>query len=182
MAMDSLTLYRAARRLHAARVPLAPRLLRRLGLLLFSSYLPHEAEVGEGTWVGYAGTGVFVHPEARIGRNCLLSPFVSIGGRSGLRGAPTLGDHVLVGAGARILGPVRVGDFAIIGANSVVVRDVPPATVVFGVPARVVRRLEDPAAEYERSTGRPAARAPGLTPVPAPREGEPDDELSVLVG
>lgn len=155
--MDALSLWGLGRRLARCHVPLAPRIVRKLGLVLYSAYLPDEAEIGEHTVLGYGGIGVFIHPRARIGRYCLISHFVSMGGMGGKEGAPVLGDYVRVGVGARILGPVRIGDFAVVGANSVVVRDVPAGAVVFGIPARVVRTLADPIGDYERETGRPVA-------------------------
>ena len=87
------------------------------------------------------------------------APFVIIGGRQGLEGGAQLGDYVRIGAGAKILGPVKIGDFAVVGANAVVTRDVEAGTVVAGVPARELRRMEDPATEYERATGQPVPLA-----------------------
>lgn len=174
--MDALSLWSLGRRLASWRLPLASRIVRKLGLVLYSAYLPSEAEIGEHTTLGYGGVGVFIHPRARIGRHCLLSQFISIGGMKGHEAAPIIGDYVRVGPGARILGPVRIGDFAVIGPNAVVVRDVPAGTVVFGVPARVVRTMSDPVAEFERDTGRRVfsedrERAPHpQAQTPAPRE------------
>ncbi len=83
--------------------------------------------------------GIVIHPEARIGPNCLLFQQVTIG--SGHRpGVPNIGGHVDVGAGAKVLGDVRIGDHAQIGANAVVVEDVPAGATVAGIPAKVVRR------------------------------------------
>lgn len=155
--MDALSLWSLERRLAQWRIPLASRIMRKLGLSLYSAYLPAEAEIGEHTVLGYGGIGVFIHPRARIGRYCLLSPFVSLGGMGGKEGVPIIGNYVRIGTGARILGPVRIGDFAVVGANSVVVRDVPAGTVVFGIPARVVRTLSEPVGDYEREMGHPVA-------------------------
>lgn len=84
--------------------------------------------------------GIVLHPDAVIGPNCLLFQQVTLGTVSTRPGAPVLGGHVDVGAGARILGPVKVGDHAVIGANAVVLRDVPAGATAIGVPARIVTR------------------------------------------
>lgn len=157
--MGVMELYRAARRLHQWRVPGVPGVLRKAMRFLYGASLPPQAELGEGTQLGYGGMGVVIHPRARIGRHCLISHQVTIGGRSGQEGAPVIGDYVRIGAGAKVLGPVVVGDFAVIGANAVVVKDVASGAVVAGVPARELRREPEPLAAWQRDTGRqrPAA-------------------------
>ncbi|MCP3103407.1 serine acetyltransferase [Myxococcus sp. K15C18031901] len=165
MGVDAMTLYRLARRLRARRIPLLPAVLRKAIYYLHSSYVPDEAEIGEGTQLGYGGIGVVIHKAARIGRHCLISQQVTIGGRSGIEGAPVIGDYVRVGAGAKILGNIHVGDFAVIGANAVVLKDVAPGMVVAGIPARVIRQDPDPLTTYQREMGLLPRRAP-LSPVP----------------
>jgi serine O-acetyltransferase len=147
--LDALSFYRAARALHFWRVPLLPQVLRKLGFHLFTSYIPFEAEIGEGTQLGYGGLGVVIHRDARIGRHCLISQQVTIGGRSGLQGAPAIGDYVRIGAGAKVLGPITLGDFAVVGANAVVLQPVAAGAVVAGVPARELRREVDPRPAFE---------------------------------
>ena len=83
--------------------------------------------------------GVVIHPGARVGANCMLMHQTTLGAARGNRkGAPTLGGHVDVGAGAKIIGAVTIGDHAIIGANAVVLIDVPAGATAAGVPARIV--------------------------------------------
>ena len=74
----------------------------------------------------------------------MISPCVTIGGRSGILGVPIIEDEVFIGAGARILGDVRIGRCATIGANAVVLQSVPVGAVVAGVPARVIRIEKEP--------------------------------------
>jgi serine O-acetyltransferase len=169
MGVDAMWLYRMARRLRMRRVPVLPDLLRKAIYYLHSSHVPPEAEIGEGTMLGYGGIGVVIHKDAKIGRHCLISHEVTVGGRSGIPGAPVIGDYVRIGAGAKILGNFHIGDFAVIGANSVVVKDVPPAAVVAGVPARELRRDPDPLTTYQREMGLLPPR-PDLREVPRPAE------------
>ncbi|MFP2957880.1 serine O-acetyltransferase [Myxococcus sp. 1LA] len=153
MGVDAMTFYRLAHGLKKRGVPLLPAVLRKAIYYLHSSYIPEDAEIGEGTQLGYGGIGVVIHRAARIGRHCLISQQVTIGGRSGIEGAPVIGDYVRMGAGAKILGNIHIGDFAVIGANAVVVKDVAPGAVVAGVPARVIRQDPDPLASYQREMG-----------------------------
>lgn len=153
MGVDAMKLYRWAKKLNTLRVPVVPDVLRKANFYLHNSYVPYEAEIGDGTVFGYGGIGVVIHKASRIGKGCLISQGVTIGGRSGLEGAPVIGDYVRIGAGAKILGNIRIGDFAVIGANAVVVKDVAPGAVVAGVPARELRREPNPAAAYKREMG-----------------------------
>lgn len=81
--------------------------------------------------------GIVIHPDAVIGPNCLIFQQVTIGLRDG-PGAPRIGGHVDVGAGAKILGPVTIGNHAKIGANAVVLSDVPEGATAVGIPAKVI--------------------------------------------
>jgi serine O-acetyltransferase len=153
MGIDAMALYRVARQAYLRGIPVLPDVLRKAIQYLHGSYIPAEAEIGEGTQLGYGGMGIVIHKDARIGRHCLISHQVTIGGRSGLKDLPVIGDYVRIGAGAKILGNIRVGDFAVIGANAVVVKDVAPGAVVGGIPAREIRKDPDPLATYEREMG-----------------------------
>ncbi|WP_020040555.1 serine acetyltransferase [Salipiger mucosus] len=99
------------------------------------SELHLNTQVGGGLRLTHP-TGIIVHPEARIGVNCMIFHQVT------LAGAVELGGHVDVGAGAKLIGPLRVGDHAVIGANAVVTHDVPAGATVAGIPARVISRAE----------------------------------------
>jgi serine O-acetyltransferase len=137
---DALTLQRAAHLLHRRNHFLVARLVTRIARHLFGTYLAPETEIGAGTELGYGGIGVVIHRDAKLGRDVLISPGVVIGGRSGLPGAPDIGDRVKIGAGAKILGPIKIGEGAHVGANAVVIHDVAPGDVVVGIPARPLER------------------------------------------
>jgi serine O-acetyltransferase len=96
------------------------------------------AVIGQGVFIDH-GMGVVIGETAEVGDDVLLFHGATLGGKAMRRGKrhPTLGDRVVVGAGAKVLGPVWVGDGAQIGANAVVIADVPPGAVAVGVPARV---------------------------------------------
>ncbi len=99
------------------------------------------AKIGEGLFIDH-GTGVVIGETVEIGDNCLLYQGVTLGGTGKDKGKrhPTLGNNVLVGAGAKILGPVNIGDNAKIAAGAVVLCDVPPNSTAVGVPAKIVVR------------------------------------------
>jgi serine O-acetyltransferase len=82
--------------------------------------------------------GIVVHPDARIGPNCLLMQQATLGTGGPVRGAPILLGHVDIGAGAKVLGGVTLGVHAQVGANAVVLQDVPADMTAVGIPARVV--------------------------------------------
>ncbi|MCE9657608.1 MAG: serine acetyltransferase [Burkholderiales bacterium] len=82
--------------------------------------------------------GVVIHPEARIGPNCLLFQQVTLGTGGSVPGAPVLVGHVDIGAGAKVLGGVTIGEHAVIGANAVVLCDVPAGATAVGIPARII--------------------------------------------
>jgi serine O-acetyltransferase len=82
--------------------------------------------------------GIVIHPDARIGPNCLIFQQVTIGTGGPIPGAPVIGGHVDIGAGAKVLGGVFIGDHSRIGANAVVMIDVPAGATAVGIPARIV--------------------------------------------
>jgi len=104
------------------------------------------AKIGRRVFIDH-GMGVVIGETAEVGDDCTIYQGVTLGGTSLYRGRkrhPTLGNGVVVGAGAKILGGFTVGDRAKIGSNAVVVKEVPPGATVVGVPGRLV---EEPGSE-----------------------------------
>jgi serine O-acetyltransferase len=99
------------------------------------------AQIGQRFFIDH-GMGVVIGETAEIGEDVTLYHGVTLGGTSLQKGKrhPTIGDRVVVGAGAKVLGAIEIGEDSRIGANAVVVRPVPPNSVVVGVPGQVVMR------------------------------------------
>lgn len=99
------------------------------------------AVIGEGFFIDH-GNGVIIGETAQIGNNVTLYQGVTLGGTGKEQGKrhPTIGDNVMISAGAKVLGSFTVGAGSKIGAGSVVLKEVPPNSTVVGVPGRVVRR------------------------------------------
>ena len=111
--------------------------------LLFNSYIPPSATIGQGTVFEYGAIGVVLHANSRIGDGCVIGQGVTIGASEAYftreeNKCPVIGDNCYLGAGAKILGDIRIGEGCQIGAGAVVIKDVPAHSVVVGVPARVV--------------------------------------------
>lgn len=99
------------------------------------------ARIGRRFFIDH-GMGVVVGETAEIGDDCTVYHGVTLGGTTWRKGKrhPTLGNDVVVGAGAKVLGPITIGNGARIGSNAVVVKDVPEGATVVGIPGRVVQR------------------------------------------
>ena len=108
-------------------------------MLLFHCYIPYSVEIGEGFAVGYWGMGIVIHPQVKIGRNVFIAHGVTIGGRNQSPNVPKIEDNVYIATGAKVLGDITIGSGSIVGPNAVVIRDVPPRSIVVGVPARISR-------------------------------------------
>jgi serine O-acetyltransferase len=120
---------------------LTGRLVAELIHLVTSVDIHPGATLGPGLFIDHA-TGVVIGETACVGTDVTIYQGVTLGGVATSKGKrhPTIGDRVVIGAGAKVLGPITVGDGAAIGANAVVVKPVPPGAVVAGVPGRVIRR------------------------------------------
>ena len=117
-----------------------------LSFIINELEIPYTAKIGDGLLIPHPKC-IFIHSKSIIGKNVTIGQGVTIGGniyktKNGRR-SPTIGDNVLIGAGAMVLGPVHVGDNSIIGANAVIIKDVPKDSVAVGVPAKVVKKVDE---------------------------------------
>ncbi len=139
--LQALVLHRFAHRLYRFRLPLVPRIISQLSRFLTGIEIHPGAQIGRGVFIDH-GMGVVIGETAIIGNYALIYQGVTLGGtgkESGKR-HPTLGENVVVGAGAKVLGNLAIGDNVRIGAGSVVLRDVPSNCTVVGIPGRIVFR------------------------------------------
>lgn len=123
------------------------------------------AKIGRRFFIDH-GMGVVVGETAEIGDDCTLYHGVTLGGTSWEKGKrhPTLGNNVVIGAGAKVLGPILVGDNARVGSNAVVIKDVPEGATVVGIPGRVVsRRTEEPQPHRQQIAAKMGFDAYGAT-------------------
>ena len=120
---------------------LAARTFAELTRILTGVEIHPGAILGPGLFIDHA-TGVVIGETAEVGEDVTLFHGVTLGGSGRETGKrhPTVGDRVVIGAGAKILGAIKIGDDSRIGANSVVVKEVPAGAVVVGVPGQVVSR------------------------------------------
>jgi serine O-acetyltransferase len=120
---------------------LAARVFGELTRILTGVEIHPGAILGTGLFIDHA-TGVVIGETAEVGDDVTIFHGVTLGGTSSEPGKrhPTVGDRVVLGAGAKILGPIKIGDDSRIGANSVVVKEVPAGASVVGVPGQVISR------------------------------------------
>jgi len=139
--LHALCLHRISHKLWHLGLPLLPRLLSQLGRLLTGVEIHPGARIGSGVFIDH-GMGVVIGETAVIGNRCLLFQGVTLGGTGKQTGKrhPSLGENVVVGAGAKVLGAISVGANTRIGAGSVLLRDVEPDCTVVGVPGRVIHQ------------------------------------------
>lgn len=135
----ALMIHRFAHALQQRNIPLLPRLISHLGRFLTGIEIHPGATIGKGVFIDH-GLGVVVGETAIVGDGVILYQGVTLGGTGKETGKrhPTLGENVVVGAGAKVLGNISIGNNVHIGAGSVVLRDVPDNCIIAGVPGRVI--------------------------------------------
>jgi serine O-acetyltransferase len=138
--VHSVLIHRVSHRLWKANWKLTARILSSFSKFLTSVDIHPAAIVGRRLFIDHA-LGVVIGETAEIGNDVTLYHGVTLGGTTWhkVKRHPTLGDNVLVGAGAKILGPITLGNNVRVGANSVVVKDVPACCTVVGIPGRIIQ-------------------------------------------
>ena len=140
----ALLAYRLAHKLSGWGIPLIPRIISQVARWMTGIEIHPRAVIGRGFFIDH-GMGVVIGETTIIGDFVTLFQGVTLGGTGKDRGKrhPTLGNHVVVGAGAKVLGNITIGDFVKIGANSVVLRSVPSNSTVIGIPGRIIKTISD---------------------------------------
>lgn len=139
----ALFFHRVAHSIYIKGLHFIPRLISALGLFLTTIDIHPGATLGRRVFIDH-GVGVVIGETTIIGDDVLIYQQVTLGGVSTSQGKrhPTLGNNVVVGAGAKVLGNIHLGDNSKIGANSVVVKDIPKDATAVGIPARVLQCRE----------------------------------------
>lgn len=150
--LHAVALHRVSHRLWNWRLRWLARMLSQLSRFLTGIEIHPGAKIGRALFIDH-GMGVVIGETAEIGDYCTLYHGVTLGGTTWQREKrhPTLGNNVVVGAGAKILGPINIGDNARIGSNSVVVKDVPANATVVGIPGRVIVEKTDEQARQRQA-------------------------------
>jgi len=140
----ALLAHRLAHWLWTKNIPIIPRLISQFARWVTGIEIHPGAQIGRGFFIDH-GMGVVIGETAVIGDFVTLFQGVTLGGTGKERGKrhPTLGNHVVVGAGAKVLGNITIGDFVKVGANSVVLRSVPSNSTVIGIPGRIIKTIGD---------------------------------------
>ena len=125
-------------------IPLIPRLISQISRFLTGIEIHPGAKIGRGFFIDH-GNGVVIGETAEIGEDVLLFHQVTLGSTGGTSAGkrhPTIGNHVVIGVGAKILGAINIGDGSKIGAGAIVTKDIPCFSVAVGNPANVIKRIE----------------------------------------
>lgn len=141
--VHALLLHRLSHRLWNLRLKWIARLLSNLGRFLTGIEIHPGAKIGRRFFIDH-GMGVVIGETSEIGDDCTLYHGVTLGGTSWKKGKrhPTLGNNIIIGAGAKVLGPIHIDENARIGSNAVVVSNVSSGATIVGIPGRPIEQKE----------------------------------------
>jgi serine O-acetyltransferase len=139
--IHALVFHKIARSLYGMRIPFLPRWISQIGRFFTGIEIHPGATIGNGLFIDH-GMGVVIGETTIIGDNVTLYQGVTLGGTGKEKGKrhPTVGNNVVIGAGAKVLGNIKIGDNSYIGSNAVVIKDVPDNSTVVGVPGRITKQ------------------------------------------
>ncbi len=139
--LHALVYYRLAHALYNIKLFFSARLLSQAGRFFTGIEIHPGAKIGKRFFIDH-GLGVVIGETSVVGDDVLLYQGVTLGGTGVVKGKrhPTIGNNVVIGAGAKVLGNIVIGDNSYIGANAVVIKDVPPNSTVVGVPGRITKQ------------------------------------------
>ena len=139
--MHALLAYRVSHKLYVTKHYFSSRLISQIARFFTGIEIHPGATIGKGLFIDH-GMGVVIGETAEIGDNCTLYQGVTLGGTGKDEGKrhPTLGDNVMVGAGAKVLGPLTIGGGSKVAAGAVLLNPIPEDSTAVGIPAKVVRR------------------------------------------
>ncbi|MBN1688986.1 MAG: serine O-acetyltransferase [Candidatus Omnitrophica bacterium] len=150
----ALLIHRFSHFLYCLKIPFIPRLMSQLARFLTGIEIHPGAKIGPGFFIDH-GMGVVIGETTETGENVTLYQGVTLGGTGIQRGKrhPTLGNNVVIGAGAKVLGNICLGNYVKVGAGSVVIHSVPDQCTVVGVPAEIVRKEGKKVSEIDLDHG-----------------------------
>ena len=139
--VHALLAYRVSHKLYVSKHYFSARLVSQVTRFLTGIEIHPGAKIGKGLFIDH-GMGVVIGETTEIGDNCTIYQGVTLGGTGKDTGKrhPTLGNNVMVGAGARVLGPFKIGDNTKVASGAVVLEEIPENSTAVGIPARVVRK------------------------------------------
>ena len=146
--IHALIAYRIAHYFYTKKLFFLARLISQMSRFFTGIEIHPGAKIGRGLVIDH-GMGVVIGETAEIGDDVLLYHGVTLGGTGKDKGKrhPTVGNNVVIGAGAKVLGPIYIGSNSKIGANSVVLRDVPEGATAVGIPAKNIIKIKEEKSE-----------------------------------
>lgn len=141
--IHALIVYRLAHKLYAHKWFFLARLISQVNRFFTGIEIHPGAKIGRGLFIDH-GMGVVIGETAEVGNDVTIYHGVTLGGTGKDKGKrhPTIGNNVIIGAGAKVLGPITIEDNVKIGANSVVLKDVLINSTAVGIPAKVLKKTE----------------------------------------
>ena len=140
----AIVIYRFAHLLWCFKLKFIAKIISYFGRIFTGIEIHPAAKIGKNMFIDH-GHGVVIGETSEIGNNVLIYHGVTLGGNSLNKGKrhPTIGNNVIIGAGAKILGPLIIGDSARVGANAVVTKSVKANSTVMGIPAKIVIKSKE---------------------------------------